>query len=317
MAKKRLYIFDRGDVSVRKDKFSFLKIVWTGIKVFLASVSLFTVLYLILSIFLSTDTERRLRRENRMFEKTLPTMRPREQLLGDVISGLQRKDGDIYTEVFHTDAPSLDPISSLDFLFGADSIPDDKVVSYAFKKIRGLEVDATDVNESFGKIYSGFTNETVLPPMSMPVKNISFTQIGASVGKKMNPLLKAEVNHRGLDIIVPQGTPVYVPAAGTVTRVVNSYKGEGKTVTVEHAGGYVTRYLHLSDIKVVQGQRVAKGAKIGETGMSGAAFAPHLHYEVLQDGKVLNPINFFFADVDADEYSNMLFMSINTRQSMD
>ena len=153
--------------------------------------------------------------------------------------------------------------------------------------------------------------------MSIPVKDISFTQIGASIGKKMNPLLKVEINHKGLDILVPQGTPVYAPADGIVRGVVNSHKGEGNTVRIEHTGGYVTRYLHLSSIKVQEGQTVAKGSKIGETGMSGAAFAPHLHYEVLQDGKVLNPINFFFADVDADEYSNMLFMSINTRQSMD
>lgn len=317
MAKKPIFTFDKGGVSVKKERFSLWKPVWTFIKVVLASMSLFIVLYLVVSVVISTDTERRLRREIRMYEKTLPQLRPRAQLLGDVITGLQKKDSDIYGEVFHTDAPSVDPMSSLDIFFGADTIPDDKVVVYTKRKIASLTAVADGVDKSFCGIYPDIASAKALPPMSMPVKGISYTQIGASVGRKINPLIKAEVQHHGLDIIVPQGTPVYATGDGVVSKVVNSFKGDGKCVTISHEGGYTTRYLHLSDIKVKEGQKLAKGQQIGASGMSGNAFAPHLHYEVKKDGEERNPINYFFADVDADEYSNMLFMSINTRQSMD
>ena len=60
-----------------------------------------------------------------------------------------------------------------------------------------------------------------------------------------------------------------------------------------------------------------RGARIGYVGVSGNSFAPHLHYEVLRDTLVLDPINYFFASVTPEEYMNMLVMSVSTGQSMD
>ena len=61
-----------------------------------------------------------------------------------------------------------------------------------------------------------------LPPMHLPLSGISFTQLGASIGQKTNPVLKARVTHNGLDIIVPSGTPVYASGYGTVVNVEKS-----------------------------------------------------------------------------------------------
>ena len=65
------------------------------------------------------------------------------------------------------------------------------------------------------------------------------------------------------------------------------------------------------------GQKLQAGQKLGTVGMSGKAFAPHLNYEVRRDGEFLNPVNCIFASVTPDEYTNMLYMSVNTKQSMD
>ena len=70
-------------------------------------------------------------------------------------------------------------------------------------------------------------------------------------------------------------------------------------------------------MNVRAGQRVRAGARIGAVGMSGQAFAPHLHYEVRKDGAGRDPVGFFFASVSPSEYVNMLYMSANTLQSMD
>ena len=66
-----------------------------------------------------------------------------------------------------------------------------------------------------------------------------------------------------------------------------------------------------------KGRKVRRGTRVGYVGMSGNSFAPHLHYEVVRDTVVLDPIHNFFASVTPDEYVNMLIMSASTGQSMD
>lgn len=316
--KKKIYIFDSAAVSARKITRSVWSVIRTVLKVFLVSVSLFIVLYLIISLVVSTDVEKRLRRENRTYEKIYSSVQEKQQVLSGAMDVLSMKDGRIYEEVFHTKAPAVDPIGSLDFLFGADTIPDGKIVTYTTRKADALLGTAAEVDAAFEKIYRTLGKKGfVLPPMAIPVKDVSYPQIGASTGKHFNPFYKTDVTHNGLDVIVPRGSIVYAPADGTVEDVVNSSKGDGNTLTISHSGGYTTRYLHLAEIKVQKGQRVRKGAKIATIGMSGNSYAPHLHYEVLWRGVPRDPVDYLFGSVGPEEYPNYLYMSKNTRQSMD
>ncbi len=315
---RKTYIFDAAAMTVRKFTKSVWTTVWSVLRVLLVSMSLFIVLYLVISLVISTDTEKRLRRENRAYEKMFATVPQQQELLSNSIEILSWKDGKIYEEVFHTQAPDVDPVGSLEFLFGADTIPDSKIVTYTSRKADALLQTAGEVNASFEKIYRTLAGKDfVMPPMSIPVRDVSYPQIGASTGERLNPFYKTEVAHRGLDIIVPQGSAVYAPADGTVEDVTRSSKGDGNTLVLRHSGGYSTRYLHLSEINVSKGQRVRRGAKIATVGMSGNAYAPHLHYEVLLDGEFRDPVGYLFGSVAPEEYPNFLYMSINTRQSMD
>lgn len=315
---RKTYIFDAAAMTVRKFTKSVWTMVWSVLRVLLVSMSLFIVLYLVISLVISTDTEKRLRRENRAYEKMFATVPQQQELLSNSIEILSWKDGKIYEEVFHTQAPDVDPVGSLEFLFGADTIPDSKIVTYTSRKADALLQTAGEVNASFEKIYRTLAGKDfVMPPMSIPVRDVSYPQIGASTGERLNPFYKTEVAHRGLDIIVPQGSAVYAPADGTVEDVTRSSKGDGNTLVLRHSGGYSTRYLHLSEINVSKGQRVRRGAKIATVGMSGNAYAPHLHYEVLLDGDFRDPVGYLFGSVAPEEYPNFLYMSINTRQSMD
>ena len=310
--------FDKITFRFRKATVSAWKVLLSVLRYIAVTLSLTVVAYLLFALVVSTDTERRLRRENRLYEKVYPQLLPKEQLLGDVISGLQLKDNDIYGQVFHTDAPNVDPISSLDFLYGSDTIPETAFNRYATEKIAELDRKVARVDSNFRKIFflaarEGFTP----PPMELPLRGISYPQVGASTGIRLNPFYKAYVRHDGMDFIVPQGTPVYASAAGEVMDVVHSTKGQGTVVRIAHAGGYKTCYAHLADIAVSKGQKIPKGKRIGSVGMTGNAFAPHLHYEVIKDTVYVDPIGYIFASTGPDEYSNMLFMAVNTVQSMD
>lgn len=276
------------------------------------------VLYSIFALAVNTDVEGRLKRENKMYEKLYPQLLPQQQLLEDGIAGLQLKDNDVYQEVFHANAPAVDPINSLSFLGGNDTVPETKIVAYTAMKIETVSAGIDDIEKSFRKALIRAANpSTVMPPMDLPVRGISFSQVGASKGLKMNPFLKSYVNHDGLDIILSQGEPVYATADGKVSLVEQSNKGQGNRITITHKGGYVTSYSHLSTMRVKQGQNVKRGERIAAVGMTGSSFAPHLHYEVLLGGKHLDPVNYIFGSVSPEEYTNMLYVAASTQQSMD
>ena len=312
------YVFDKDKVRFSKVKVSFWAVLRKILLLFVASVSMAIVYYVVLALFVSTDEERRLRMENRMYEQELPELEARERLLSDVVEGLRIRDDGIYEEIFHASAPNMDPGSSLDFLVGLDSVPDKNIVMRSAGRLDVLERQAAQVDENIRRILEiveGGSFDT--PPMANPLKKFSFAQTGASVGDKINPFYKVKIAHNGLDLIAPSGDPVYAVADGYVSSVIKSRKGLGNVVTIDHGNGYVTRYAHLADIEVGKGRRVRKGTKIGYVGVSGNSFAPHLHYEVIRDTTVVDPVNHFFASVSPDEYVNMLIMSASTGQSMD
>jgi hypothetical protein len=245
-------------------------------------------------------------------------MNVKEELLSDVVDGLVIKDDMIYEEIFHTSAPDMDPGSSLDFLMGIDSAADDDIVKHSASRLKIMERAVGAVEDNFRDIFRLVASEDmVMPPMSNPMNGFSFAQTGASVGDRINPFYKVQIRHDGLDMIAPAGEPVYASADGKVSNIIRSRKGLGNVVVIEHDGGYVTRYAHLADIEVRKGRKIRKGDRIGYVGVSGNSFAPHLHYEVLRDTLVLDPVNFMFASVTPEDYVNMLILSASTGQSMD
>ena len=312
------YVFDEDKVRFRKVKVSFWVILRRILLLFVASLSMAVLYYIVLAVFVSTEEERLLKIENKMYERELPELEARERLLSDVVMGLQVRDDKIYEEIFHTSAPNMDPGSSLDFLVGLDSISDNNIVMRSVGKLEVMERHAARIEENFRKIIELVQDENfTAPPMRNPLENFSFAQTGASVGERINPFYKVKIMHNGLDLIAPAGNPVYAAEDGYVKDVVKSRKGLGNVVTIDHDNGYVTRYAHLADIEVRKGRRVKKGTRIGYVGVSGNSFAPHLHYEVIRDTTIVDPVNYFFSSVTPDEYVNMLIMSASTGQSMD
>lgn len=106
--------------------------------------------------------------------------------------------------------------------------------------------------------------------------------------QRLHPIYHEDRPHEGIDIAAPVGTPILATAAGTVRNVYNN-GGYGLMVVIYHGRGVVTRYAHLSKFSVHVGQQVKRGDNIGEVGKTGIATAPHLHYEVLEYGRAVDP----------------------------
>ena len=314
----RQYEFDKEHFDFKGVRTTVWGVMRKGLLLFFASVSMAVLYYIFFSLFFSTVEERRLREENRMFEKEYPLLEQKEDMLSGVVEGLMVRDDRIYEDIFHAPAPNVDPGASIGYLTGLDSIPDMDIVSRSEARLQALSSRAGRVEDNFRAIISMLQKEEFdMPPMANPLSDFSFAQTGASIGERINPFYKVKIMHNGLDLIAQSGSPVHASGDGVVKEVVKSRKGLGNVVTIAHKGGYVTRYAHLADIEVRKGQRVKRGKVIGYVGVSGNSFAPHLHYEVRKDTLILDPVHHFYASVTPDEYVNMLIMSASTGQSMD
>lgn len=310
------YILDK-DFNLLKVTRSLSGILWTCAKWVIATASLAAFYYLIFSLVINTDEEKRLKQENRLYEKLYPEMEQKEKLISDVVKDLQARDNAIYKQIFKSQAPSVDPQNSALFFFATDSTEDKDIVEYAERRSLALLDMTSGIDSNFKAVFSDAASSRALPPMLVPVPDLKFAQVGASVGKKMDPFYKVLTMHTGIDLIAGQGTPVIATADGVVLEVKRSGKGPGNVIEIGHDGGYRTLYAHLQDIVVRKGERVKAGRKIANVGMSGNSFAPHLHYEVHRDSLVLDPVNFFFASFSPEDYMKAAYMAATTGQSLD
>ena len=120
--------------------------------------------------------------------------------------------------------------------------------------------------------------------MRMPVQG----RLTSGFGSRFHPILGYERFHAGLDLAAAAGTPIVAAADG---RVVSAgwAGGYGRAVAIVHAGGIETKYGHMSRIAAFAGELVHRGQVIGYVGSSGLSTGPHLHYEVLKNGRPVNP----------------------------
>jgi murein DD-endopeptidase MepM/ murein hydrolase activator NlpD len=319
MARKERYVFDKTRMEFREVTRSVWSVFWKGVKYFLVTASLAVVYYVVFSLVVNTDSERKLKREIQMYERTYGEMVQKENLIGDVLDGLKEKDSEIYRQLFNSDSPELGGMYTGGLLSAIDSVEDKDIIEYVGKKLELMEKASTRIESNFLRVMAVLDSGGVksLPPLSNPLRDFSYARTGATVGKRINPFYKVPSDHWGLDLISQQGEPVYASADGVVRYVDHSSKGLGNVVAINHGNGYVTRYAHLENTRVSKGQKVSRGKQIGQVGMSGNSFAPHLHYEVMKDSTRLDPLNFMFASVTPEDYIGMLFMSSNTGQSMD
>lgn len=319
MAGEEKYVFDKTRMEFRKVTRSVWSVLGKTLKYFLVTASLAVVYYIVFSLVISTDSERKLKRDIQMYSQMYDELLRKESLVGDVLEGLKDKDAGIYLQIFNSEAPDPGVMYPEGLLSVIDSVSDEDIAKYSGRKLDLLEAASAKVEDNFLRVMAVLDSSgaKALPPMTNPLKDFSYARTGASVGMKINPFYKVPSKHMGLDLISQQGDPVFAAADGTVKYVDHSTKGLGNVVTIDHGHGYVTRYAHLENTRVSRGQKVSRGKQIGQVGMSGNSFAPHLHYEVMKDSVRLDPLNHMFASVSPEDYMGMLFMSFNTGQSMD
>lgn len=150
-------------------------------------------------------------------------------------------------------------------------------------------------------------------PSILPVK----AEVISGFGMRMHPILGYKRLHAGLDFRAPTGTKVYATADGVVDYAGVKKNGYGIHIDIRHGFGYKTKYAHLSKLLVKDGQKVKRGDLIGLTGNTGLSKGPHLHYEISKNNKKINPIDYFYLDLDPETYVTFKKQAQQENESMD
>ena len=154
-------------------------------------------------------------------------------------------------------------------------------------------------------------------PAIQPVRNENLKRMVSGFGYRTDPFTKVRKMHEGMDFTAKKGTPIFATGDGVVARADNTVSGYGNHIVIRHGYGYETLYGHLSKYKCRAGQRVKRGEIIGFVGSTGRSEGPHLHYEVHKNGKVVNPLNFYYGNISAVEYVAIAKLANQENQSFD
>lgn len=180
---------------------------------------------------------------------------------------------------------------------GQEPYPDELgyVDATSRERIQGLRVqldrllrEATWQKSGFEAVLKTLNEDQELRDSTPSVRPIRGGYLSSRYGRRLDPFTGQPSLHRGLDFAAPIGTAVIAPAAGRVKRA--SRRGSlGLLIEIDHGNGLVTRYGHLDGFAVNKGDWVTRGQVIGRLGNTGRSTGPHLHYEVVEDGRSQNP----------------------------
>lgn len=157
--------------------------------------------------------------------------------------------------------------------------------------VPATDSDATGTDPRFAELFVNWQRVEQMEeamasiPAFVPARNFTLT---SSYGNRHDPFHGRAARHSGLDMAGALGEPIYAAATGRVVRA-ERFGAYGLAVDIDHGKGILTRYAHLSSIKVRKGDQVAIGQQIGGMGSTGRSTGVHLHYEIRIDGQPVNP----------------------------
>lgn len=277
---------------------------------------------LLLWIF-GSPSENQLRIENsRLLAQYNVLSRRLDEALG-VMQGIQQRDDNLYRVVLQAD-PVADAVRKAGF--GGtnryeelmDMANADLVINTT-QKLDMLNRQLYIQSKSFDEVVDLFKDhDNMLQsiPAIQPVANKDLKYTASGYGMRIDPIYKTAKFHSGMDFSANIGTPVYATGDGVVKKA-GWQSGYGKIIVINHGHGYETWYAHLNDYDVRVGQKVKRGEVIGEVGNTGKSTGPHLHYEVHVKGKVVNPVNYYFMDLSAEDYDKMIELAANQGKVFD
>ena len=270
-----------------------------------------------------TPSERKTHKEKEMLLIQYDILSRRLDEAISVLNDLQQRDENLYRVILQGEPiPSQSRNASFENIMRYKdllSLEDADLVVSTSKKMdllrRQLYIQSNSLEEIVDLCKTHEDKIKRLPAIQ-PIANKDLKKTASGYGWRIDPIYQTRRFHQGMDFSAAIGTPIYCTGDGIVKKS-GWQQGYGITIEVDHGYGYITRYAHLSKSLVSRGDKITRTQEIGLVGNTGKSTGPHLHYEVLFNGRHQNPMNYYFLDLTPEEYDNMLQISENHGQVMD
>jgi murein DD-endopeptidase MepM/ murein hydrolase activator NlpD len=320
------YYYDSENLAYRKIKTRKAKKIGV-VALFLLASALFGFLsffVLLNTPYFETPKDRLQAREIDNLKLNYAILNKKMDQLNTVVDAIEDRDNNLYRVYFNKsaipDEERKSGFSGANRYAVLESYDNSELVINTTKRVdilsKELAVQSKSLDEIF-KLAKAKNNLLSAIPAIQPVRNENLKQMASGFGYRSDPFTKVKKMHEGMDFTAKTGTPIYATGDGLVAKSDNTASGFGNHIVIRHGFGYETLYAHLSKYKVRAGQRVKRGDVIGYVGSTGRSEGPHLHYEVHKDGKVVNPLNFYYGNISAVEYVAIAQLANQENQSLD
>lgn len=280
----------------------------------IASFTLIILLIISIKIYTSkTPDENNLRQEVMYYKQQLNNLNHKFDKVNSSLADLEKKDNEVYSVIFEVaplpnsaDEPGTGGTDKYSDIEGYN-VSGEIIASN--KKLDALAAKLSVLNQSYSSLIKLALQKTKMLsslPAIQPVSDRDLQEIASGFGMRIHPIYHTFRMHTGIDFAAPRGTKIYATGDGIVEEVEHNDRGYGEYVLINHGFGYETLYGHMSKIIAKPGQRVKRGTIIGLVGSTGLSTAPHCHYEVIKNGKKINPINYFHNDLKPSDYEKLV-----------
>ena len=324
--RKSKYIYDPLTLAYKKVERTWKHILLDTTLFLLASGLLGVLFFFVIQLVIDSPKEKSLKRELDEVLLTYEQLDERLNKLMLVLGNMEKRDDEIYRVIFESEPPPAE--IRLSGLAGGSlryesirNLSNGVLLEKTSRKVDELTKRIAIQSESLDELASLANNKEALLdalPAIRPVKDQPGTRFSSGFGYRIHPIYKVRKKHPGVDFSAKKGPPIYASADGIViSNDIFGGRGFGKHVTISHGFGYHTLYAHMDKAIKKRGQRVKRGDLIGYIGNTGRSTAPHLHYEVIKNGRRVNPINYFFNDLSPTQYDDLVRSAAISNQSFD
>ena len=270
------------------------------------------VIYLYLNFF-PKPKEIESNRKYEILKENYQQMNDKVKLLQQQMADLEKRDNEVYRSIFEANpipdsarAKLIEQQKENDKLKEMDDNELGKDLAKQLNNINARIAFQFNSYNSISALIKGQDAKLACIPAIQPVSNKQLSRVASGYGMRIDPVYGTPKMHKGLDFTAPQGTPIYATGNGVVKIAGASSGGYGNHVVINHGYGYETVYGHMVKIKVTTGQKINRGEVIGWVGSTGKSTGPHCHYEVHVNGDVVDPVYFFYNDLNSEQYDRLL-----------